>query len=695
MVLVGLRRALGASAAWLALAIAGFGAALTLIDAPPAVAYQHYRLAVDTPQHVAAWVVLGAQLVALVTVGRATLRAMASWVRRVFHPAILVLLVIVAIAFGAAPSRDMVATVGELTFVAGVQLAAVATVVCAVRSLPDGALTRVAVIVERVLGDATTPAPTRPDRWVMAVAVTVVVIGSLLAWVVYERHPHVPDEVIYLLHARYLAEGMLTMPLPPVPSGIHLDLMHYEATRWYSPVPPGWPFVLAVGAWFGAPWLVNPMLAGLAIVLAYLVLGGMYDRRTARLATLLLAGSPWFLFMAMNFMTHMLTLVCALLAALGVARTRRGGSAWAAFGAGLATGAVSLIRPLEGLAVAMLMGLWSLGARGRRFRFAPSAALVVGSIVAGTLVRPYNAMLTGAPSEFPIMAYIDKYYAEGSNDMGFGPNRGLGWSGLDPFPGHGPIDVVVNAVLNLSQINVELLGWPVGAVLLLALALAPGPRSPSRADWWQVAVVVVVAGLHSLYWFSGGPDFGARYWFLVIVPCVTLVARALLRMEHGTAAAARGTPVLQAAALVFVAVTLAVYVPWRSVGKYRHYRGMRPDVRALARAHQFGESLVLVRGRRHPDYASAAVYNPIDLRAPAPVYAWDASPAVRTAVLDAWAGRPVWILDGPSLTGDGFRVVAGPLTTDEARVVAIPPSAAGDDAHVYDPVTPPSLQARP
>jgi hypothetical protein len=286
------------------------------------------------------------------------------------------------------------------------------------------------------------------------------------------------------------------------------------------------------------------------------------------------------------------------------------------------------------------------------------------------------------------MAYVDKYYAPGSNAMGFGPDRGMGWGGLDPFPGHGVRDVLVNALLNLSQVNVELLGWATGSIVVVAAVVALGVRGLSRQDWWQVAVILVIIAVHAFYWFSGGPDFGARYWYLIIVPCVALAARAITRVDRAPAPAPRSVPRATALALVLMAVTLALYVPWRSSGKYRHYRGMRPDVRELARRHDFGESLVLVRGRRHPDYASAAVYNPIDLRAAAPVYAWDAAPDLRRRVLEAYRGRTVWILDGPSITGDGYRIAAGPLTWDEARASPIPPSAAGGERHIYDPVNP-------
>jgi hypothetical protein len=46
------------------------------------------------------------------------------------------------------------------------------------------------------------------SAWVTAVAVVLAIFS-------YERHPHIPDEVAYVYHARYFAEGMLSMPVPP------------------------------------------------------------------------------------------------------------------------------------------------------------------------------------------------------------------------------------------------------------------------------------------------------------------------------------------------------------------------------------------------------------------------------------------------------------------------------------------------
>jgi 4-amino-4-deoxy-L-arabinose transferase-like glycosyltransferase len=582
----------------------------------------------------------------------------------------------IALVFGlgsAALSRDLRVYATELAFATFLQTLNLGTIILAVAALPTGALAWLERSVTSVLGHFGAGADGEPgglDRFALAAAAWVALVAAALSALAYGRHPHVPDEVGYILHARYFAQGMIALPAPPVPAAFDVDLMTFEPERWYSPVPPGWPAVLAVGARLGAAWLVNPVLAGLNVLLTYLVVRELYPRRTARAAVLLLCVSPWYLFMGMNFMTHMLALACALAAALSVARSRRDGRLGRLLLGGLAIGVVSLIRPLEGLAVAGLLGLWALGIRGRPVRIAPAFALALGATLTGALTLPYNRALTGEARTFPIMAYFDRYYGAGSNDLGFGPIRGVGWTGLDPFPGHGLRDVLVNANLNAFSVNVELLGWSTGSLILIALVVFS--RGLRRPDSLMLVAIAGVVAIHSFYYFSGGPDFGARYWWLIIVPCVVLTVRGmevlaawLLPRDVRSAEHPGRRAVAAVGALGLMAVIN--YVPWRAVDKYHHYRNMRPELRALARTNDFGRGIVLVRGRRHPDYASAAVYNPLDLRANAPIYVWDRSPEVRARVLEAYPDRPVWLVDGPSVTGRGFRVVAGPLSVEQAR----------------------------
>ncbi|MFN8574369.1 MAG: hypothetical protein U0132_20120 [Gemmatimonadaceae bacterium] len=656
---------------WTGLLIAGQGAALQLIDAPNKVVYQHYRFVTGAGPvlPIVPLLVIGVQVGWVLWGLRGTRGGVIAWWRSSLSPVARALAVLGFVLTSATLSRMPALYVGELLVAALVQGVAVLNVICIARAMPASA----AHAFDAVLAPHGTAERSyrAVEPFSLVLAAWVLAVSALLAVVVYERHPHVPDEVVYLLQARYLAKGHLWLPLPPVPEAFNLDLMYSDATRWFSPVNPGWPFVLAVGAWLGVPWLVNPVLGAICVLLANGVLAELYPVRTRRVALLLLATSPWFLFMSMNFMTHQLVMVSALGAALAVARARRvaAGRPLRMLVGGLCIGVVSLVRPLEGLAVALLLGVWSLPITGRRFRFSPSAWLVVGSVLSGLLARPYNALMTGDPSYFPIMAYIDKYYAKGANDLGFGPNRGLGWSGLDPIPGHGPLDVIVNADLNVFSINTDLLGWAIGSLGVVVFLLAG--RRLRRADWWMVAVIAMVAGIHSFYWFSGGPDFGARYWYLVLVPAVVLAVRGVEEIAATAApyaAQASGRALMATLGLMLAA--LVSFVPWRSIAKYHHFRNMRADVRTLASEHHFGRSLILVRGNRHPDYASAAIYNPIDLRADAPIFVWDASPEVRRQALAAYPDRPVWVVEGTTVTGGAFRVSAGPLTT--AQALALP-----------------------
>lgn len=663
--------ALPATGWWSGLTILGAAASLQLVNAGPSVSYQHLALPwqADTyPQRVA---VLFLVLQALWVFRYWRPKIGESWrlLTAKFGPWRLLALATLMALTSATVSRAVDFYVQELIVGSVLQAVALGSIVATVRALPAGTCETIAERCWRWLGKDT-GAPTkvpRVDAWAISLAAIVAATCALLAFAVYQRHPHVPDEVAYLFQARYFAEGWLAMPAPPIPEAFNLDLMTYEASRWYSPAPPGWPAVLAVGAFLGAPWLVNPVLASVCVLLTYLLIWQLYDRVTGRLTIVLLATSPWFLFLGMTLMNHMLSLACALGAAVAVGRIRQGWSLWWGVPGGLGLALLGINRPLEGLIVSGLLGLWVLGGPSRRWtaRVAGLGILGMTAVVGGSLTLPYNRALTGDPTKFPIMAYTDSLYGPGTNALGFGADRGLGWGGLDPFPGHSPAEAIINTNLNLFAVNIELLGWATGSFLFLWTLLLLGRLR--REDHWLVIAIATVIVIHGLYWFSGGPDFGARYWFLILVPAVALTARGIIVLgsrlgEHGRRAW-HAQPLLVAIGLIGMSAT--IFIPWRAADKYVHYRGMRPDIRELASRYDFGPSVVLIRGERHPDYASAAVYNPLDLTAQKPIYVWDRGPESRKAIAEVYGDRPVWIVNGPTRSGGGYEVVAGPLTPTE------------------------------
>ena len=627
---------------WVLLAVAGEIAALRLIDAGHALHYQHYvpfsRLWTTHPVETC---VILLQLVIVLTAAAKNGETFWRWIGERFPGWRSFAIVAVLAVSSTVPSRSVSGYLGELLFATIVQTVNLACLVFLGASISERKLQAWNGRVKRLLGGDERRAGI--DRVTVICAVWVVLLSSILNVAAYQRHPHVGDEVAYLYHARYIAAGMLAMPRPEVPEAFDLDLMMLDRDKWYSPVPPGWPVVLAAGVWLGAAWLINPVLAGINIVLASCFLGNLYDRRMARIGIVLLSVSPWNIFMAMSFMNHTATLTAALIAAVALqaaARTRR---AAYAFVGGAGIGAVCLIRPLDAAVLGLVLAGWYLF--DRRLSLNAVAAAGAGVLLLGGLSFPYNRAMTGNWSKPPIMAYTDKYYGPGTNALGFGPKRGLGWA-LDPFPGHGPADAAVNAMLNTASVNTELFGWSMGSLVLIASALFS--RSLTRADGLMIGVILAVFAAYSLYWFSGGPDFGARYWYLVLIPCVALSVRGI--------DSARSDRMLPAVAcLCFLSVF--VFIPWRAVDKYRGYLAMTPDILRLAQTYHFRGSLVLVQGERYPDYESAAIYNPLNLHDPGPIYAWDRNAEARAKVMEAYPDRPVWLVAGPTVTRANYRVV--------------------------------------
>jgi hypothetical protein len=507
-------------------------------------------------------------------------------------------------------------------------------------------------------------------RWLpWACASWVVVVSSLLAWFALDRMPHVPDEVAYLFQAKYLATGHLYLPPPPSAPSLACPFQMVDGNKWYGSPPAGWPLALAIGTALGLPWLVNPLLGGIAILLSHRLLRRLYDREVADAAVFLLAASPWLLFLSASYMPHAVALVLALLGLLGVQEARESGSIIWAGVAGFGIGGLLHVRGLEAVIVAAVAAIWWLGVGWLRLRIpAVVTTCIVGLIMTG-LYLGYNRVLTGDAFQVPINKFTDITYYKGANRLGFGRDVGnFGWNGLDALPGHGPIDVVMNTNQNIYLVNFEMFGWACGSLFFVFLLLVWGGSRGNTLMWGLV--LALWAGM-SLYWFSGGPDFGARYWYLMIVPLVALTAlgaqAAALRLGAAMGNA-NGTRVW---AFVALATLLGVInlVPWRSLDKYHNYRGVRPDVRVLRSKYHFGRSLVFVRGPEWPDYASAIPFNPPTFGpdAAGTIYARDLGPEADARLRSYYSDRPVWVIAGPSETHGGFTVLEGPLHSQEMK----------------------------
>jgi hypothetical protein len=500
--------------------------------------------------------------------------------------------------------------------------------------------------------------------WILAA--WVLAASLLLGFFALDFVPHIPDELSYVFQAECLARGVLWGKAPPSPESFEVYLVTVAGDRWFATTPPGWPAVLAVGAAVGAPWIVNPLLGALSIPLAHALTRRLLGRKAAHVAAFLLAVSPWLLYLSASYMTHPLSLFLMLAAWLCLAKSKdaagaEGGGAaraglWSLAGGSL-LGWLALVRQLDAVLVALVLALWMLGLFGKRMPWTAIAAFGAGFVAVAALILPYNAAMTGDPARFPINAYLDALWYPGANRLGFGADVGNppgGWGDLDAFPGHGLRDVLVNTNQNLYATNFELFGWCIGSFFFAALHVFFGTKS--AIDRLAIfAIAVLLLGYH-LYWFSGGPDFGARYWYLMIYPLVLLTVRGL---ETATAALQRGSagdtaPERMAVVVaVLTLVTLAVFLPWRAVARYKDYRGFHADYGTLALEPR---SLVFVKSARRSDFWSAFIRNSPDQTEPRPIFAEDRGDAVNAKMIAAFPDRTVYFVEGRSSTKDRTRV---------------------------------------
>jgi hypothetical protein len=275
-----------------------------------------------------------------------------------------------------------------------------------------------------------------------------------------------------------------------------------------------------------------------------------------------------------------------------------------------------------------------------------------GCALIGSLIFPYNQALTGDALMTPIDQYFDLLWHTGANRLGFGADVGSPdhWGGVDVWLGHSPLESLAQAQFNLRALNVELLGWSIGSLVLLYVHLLWG--RVTRADWCMLVVIAVTIAAYALYWFNGGFYVGPRYWFMTLFPVMFLSARGL-QTAAGLIVRARiahGREMVASLVLLLAFAMLVSFLPWRATGRYWGFRGAHSAYRELAATGVRDGALVFIKTDDLAEYGNAFALNSPDLTGP--IYLRDQGPALNAQIIARYPGRPVQQISAADLRAE-------------------------------------------
>ena len=493
------------------------------------------------------------------------------------------------------------------------------------------------------LGDALTKTlkHTGRGRLILLICALGLLATAAAAHFAFEGLPHLEDEVAYLFQAKTLALGRLTVPSPAQPEAFWTPfVLDYQGHR-FGKYPPGWPAILALGmvaTGGGAPWLVNPLLAALALYLVYRLGRTLYGEGAGLLAAALGLTSPLFLVLSGSFLSHLASLVWLLLFSLWFVWTAQGRSWWFALGAGLALGMAFLTRSLTATAYAVPFVIYSLvQVIQRRQPHWPRYLLVaVGGGLLAVLLPAYQWAVTGDP-------WLNPYTLWWPYDrIGFGPGHGA-------MPGgHSPYYAWINLRQDLLRAATDILGWPALSWLPILPGLLLRPRR--RQDWALVAPFACLVIAYLFYWI-GSPArlWGPRYYFEGFGGLWLLSAVGLLKVWNW---AKKQHPwvgqVLAGTLVLMVAINLALNVPSRMAEAHGFYGLTRSQLEPIEEAN-LHNALVIVYAERWLEYGAmlAGMSPTLDDDV---VYARGSGAEIDADVIAGFPGRTVYYLSKGQLS---------------------------------------------
>lgn len=448
-----------------------------------------------------------------------------------------------------------------------------------------------------------------------AVPATVAAANLALALVVLftalQDFPNSGDEYAYLVSAEIFSRGRTSVPSPPLPR--FFDVMHVvNDGKFYGKYPPGWPLLLAVGVFFGVPWIVNPLLGVATVFAVHGLARRLFSVEAANASALSLLGSPFLVFNSASYFSHpacLLAVVMFLRFLFDVVERPESRARFAGLGA--CAGAAFLIRPFTAvvlLAAPTVHLLLSLARReGRKERLVGLSISALPFLVFLGIFFEYNRIQTGNPLLQPFEMYA-------SWDVPKAPKDRAEWASR--FSTH-----VLDRTWELNR-------WLALSPLFLALGLAiRATRKDPRVRVLALSFASLFAAFF-FYWGEGGFQYGPRYLYEALGGLAVITGAVIASFGR------RGA--LMLASILILGTTVFL----RSVEEVSEQITSKKDIYRCAEERKLSNSIVFVRSNSGPAPAWDLPRNGIDFNPPV-LFVRDLGPENRL-LLQEYPGRDAY-----------------------------------------------------
>jgi hypothetical protein len=324
------------------------------------------------------------------------------------------------------------------------------------------------------------------------------------------------DEYHYVFQSQVFSQGKMSIPVnAELPDFLLDEMMLKYGDKLFSKYPPFYTFLLSIANFFNSPFIVNPLLSVLSLILVFKILTLYFNPKTATWTTLIVSTNLYFVGYTASYFAQSTSLFLTLLtfwALLLYKKTPRIPYLWI-MGAGLFC--LVPTRPLDALIQAIFLGLLVLFQENSIKEKAKLLAVVAVGILLGTLfMMSYNYLQSGY---FKIVSYKiwnSEFKIIGAKNSILDNALYIIQSYFDHFQFF-LIPLFKNHFITVINFG----------VILLTLTSFWNKRI--KLHLWGLALFLLYILLYNFHEGLGFPLYGSRYWYPAWAGLVLMIASGL------------------------------------------------------------------------------------------------------------------------------------------------------------------------